>query len=141
MLFFRTAAPVWNITIAIRFLFNTITVLRHILSLIVTRCVFRCDRISAETWSSMFGHSEQIKVSTTNSSPKSLLGALNTMNYVLGGMLAKSSPLRGSRSVTRSKEDQPNVPPELLSTLRYGKAWCRYPNGGFTEGKITRGWF
>ena len=104
-------------------------------------CVFRCDRISAETWSSMFGHSEQIKVSTTNSSPKSLLGALNPMNYVLGGMLAKSSPLRGSRSVTRSKEDQPNVPPELLSTLRYGKAWCRYPNGGFTEGKITRGWF
>ncbi len=109
-----------------------------VLSNIDYLCVFRSDRTSAETWSGLFGHRERTRVSSTNTSPKSLWSALGVGSYASGGMGAPMSSWRGSRSITTAKEDRPNVTADQISILSNGRAWCRYPDGSFSEGRLNR---
>ena len=98
--------------------------------------VFQSDHTTAEAWSAMFGHQERVKSSVTNTSPKSFFDVFRLSTYLTGGMSVRPSSWRGSRAVTHTKEDRPNVEAHQISTLRPGRAWCRYPDGGFSLGHL-----
>lgn len=100
--------------------------------------VFKSDKISAESWANMFGHRERVKVTATNTSPKSIFSGLGFGSVATGGIGIRPSSWRGSRSITTSKEDKQNVTADQISTLRAGRAWNLYPDGSFSEGWIYR---
>ena len=102
--------------------------------------VFQADKISAETWASMFGHRERIKISTANTSPKSIFGSLGLGlgSIVTGGMSTRSSSWRGTRTVNTSKEDKQNVTADQISTQRKGRTWCLYPDGSYSQEFLYR---